>query len=70
MNHFEPPFFHLPMPVNENLEGPITDGTHYKILWEVWDSCNQTVSMHDSEIEAIQAAERYNTPYCGDSQAS
>ncbi len=57
---FVPPYFAIPMPVNENGEGPVTDGTHARIIWQVWDDCNCTVSEHETQHDAVEAAAAYN----------
>lgn len=57
---FVPPFIVIPMPVDKDGNGPITDGTHDKILWEVWDAANQTAAICDTVDEADARCEWWN----------
>lgn len=59
-NDFLPPFFAIPMPVDKDGNGPVTDGSEARIVWEVWDATNRTVSVHENKRRAVEAADKYN----------
>ncbi len=55
---YEPPYCVIPMPINEEGHGPAAPHETVKTLWEIWDATNQTVSMHDTFLEAVSAYEK------------
>jgi hypothetical protein len=60
--HVEPaagPYLVVPIPLNEDGAGPEMDESRVvKTEWEVWDACCQTVSIHETEGEALAAKAR------------
>lgn len=62
MNRYEPPYMVVPMPINKNGGGgPETDEDKVvSIKYQIWDIANQTVSEHDTELEAKIALDKLN----------
>lgn len=59
-----PPFFVVDMPIDQYGNGPAQIGFNaVKVVWEVWDSELQTVSVHNTEQEALQSAEELNNDH-------
>lgn len=53
---FDPPFIVLLMPLDYQGRGPASEEDTVKTIWQVWDAAWRTVSSHDTEAEAIDAA--------------
>lgn len=50
-----PPFLVIPMPLDKDGRGPAYENETVKMTWEIWDAVCQTVSIHDTEAEALNA---------------
>lgn len=58
-----PPFFSIPMPLTIDGEGPARPEETVKVIYEVWDQANCTVSFHETEKAAVEDAVRLNNLY-------
>jgi hypothetical protein len=54
-----PPYFVIKMPLNAEGKGPECDPAKVvKNTWEIWDSCNMAVSVHETSYDAWRALKK------------
>lgn len=60
---YYPPFIVVHMPLNKDGNGPASPEETVKVVWEVWDSACQTVSVHDHGDDALTAQAKITRQY-------